>query len=106
MAELIVNIQFACQRHYFGSLAEKYFDDKLRDASTNRRHRQRTIDDFNRLPEEFSIDDVIKSLRMNVNTARSKVKRLLKDGAVEKCGEYVENGVCKHRYKKRAVLVF
>ena len=87
-------------------LAEKYFDDKLRDAATNRRHHQRTIEDFNRLPEEFSIDDVIKGLRMNVNTARSKVKRLLKDGAVEKCGEYVENGVCKHRYKKRAVLVF
>ena len=41
----------------------------------------------------------------NVDTVRSKVKHLLKDGAIEKCGEFVENGVCKHRYKKRAVLV-
>jgi len=106
LAELIVNIQFACQRHYFGSLAEKYFDDKLRDASTNRRHRQRTIEDFNRLPEEFSIDDVANSLHLCISSARTRVKRLLKDGAVVKCGEYVENGACKHRYKKKAVLVF
>ena len=105
LAELIVNIQFACQRHYFGSLAEKYFDDKLRDASTNRRHRQRTIEDFNRLPEEFTVDDVIRSLCMNVNTARTRVKRMLKDGNIEKVGEYVENGICKHRYKKKAIMV-
>ena len=26
--------------------------------------------------------------------------------AIEKCGEYVENGTCRHRNKKKAVLVF
>ncbi len=106
LAELIVNIQFACQRHYFGSLAEKYFDDKLRDVSTNRRHHQRTIEEFNRLGDVFTIDDVTNSFHVNINAARMRVKRLLKDGAVVKCGEYVENGVCKHRYKKKSVLVF
>ena len=106
LAELIVNIQFACQRHYFGALAEKYFDDKLRDASANRRHLQRTIEEFNRLGDEFTIDDVANSFHININTARMRVKRLLKDGAVEKCGEYVENGTCKHRYRKKAILVF
>ena len=106
LAELIVNIQFACQRHYFGALAEKYFDDKLRDATANRRHRQRTIEDFNRLPEEFTVDDVIKGLCMNVNTARTRVKRMLKDGNIVKVGEYVENGIWKHRYKKKAIMVF
>ena len=106
LAELIVNIQFACQRHYFGSLAEKYFDDKLRDASTNRRHHQRTIEEYNKLPEEFSIDDVARIFQLNIQTARKRVWRLVGDNAIEKCGEYVENGVCKHRYKKKAVLVF
>jgi len=101
-----VNIQFACQRHYFGSLAEKYFDDKLRDASTNRRHHQRTIEDYNRLPEEFTVDDVIRSLGMNIHSARTRVKRMLKDGNIVKIGECVENGVCKHRYKKKAIMVF
>ncbi len=33
LAELIVNIQYACQRHYFGAMAENYFDNKNRDAS-------------------------------------------------------------------------
>jgi len=106
LAELIVNIQFACQRHYFGSLAEKYFDDKLRDASTNRRHRQRTIEEYNKLPDEFSIDDVARIFQINIYTARTRVRRLVEDAAIEKCGEYVENGTCKHRYKKKAVMVF
>jgi hypothetical protein len=106
LAELIVNIQFACQRHYFGALAEKYFDDKLRDASTNRRHRQRTIEEYNKLPEEFSIDDVARIFQLNIHTARTRVRRLVEDDAIEKCGEYVENGSCKHRYKKKAVMVF
>ena len=106
LAELIVNIQFACQRHYFGALAEKYFDDKLRDASTNRRHHQRTIEEYNRLAEEFTIDDVVNCLHIGINAARSRVKRMVKDGAVAKCGEYVENGTTKVRYKKKAILVF
>ena len=29
----------------------------------------------------------------------------LKDGNIEKVGEYVENGICKHRYKKKAIMV-
>ena len=79
--------------------------DKLRDASTNRRHHQRTIEEFNRLGDEFTIDDVANSFHVNINAARMRVKRLLKDGVVAKCGEYVENGTCKHRYKKKAILV-
>ena len=106
LAELIVNIQFACQRHYFGSLAEKYFDDKLRDASTNRRHRQRTIEDYNKLPNEFSVEDVARIFQINIYTARTRVRRLVEDNAIEKCGGYVENGTCKNRYKKKAVMVF
>jgi hypothetical protein len=105
LAELIVNIQFACQRHYFGSLAEKYFDDKLRDAATNRRHHQKTIEEYNKLPEEFSIDDVARIFHINIYTARTRVRRLLEDNAIEKCGEYMDNKACKHRYKKKATLV-
>ena len=106
LAELIVNIQFACQRHYFGALAEKYFDDKLRDASTNRRHHQRTIEEYNKLPEVFSVDDVARMFQIGIYAARQRVRRLVEDDAIVKCGEYVENGTSKHRYKKKAVLVF
>ena len=106
LAELIVNIQFACQRHFFGSLAEKYFDDKLRDATTNRCHKQKTIEGYNRLPEQFTVDDVVKILSQNLNTARSRVKRLQKDGVIEKCGEKYENGGKKFIYKKKGLLIF
>ena len=106
LAELIVNMQFACQRHFFGSLAEKYFDDKLRDVSANRRHSQKTIEGFNRLSEEFTVDDVMKAFNQGVYAARMKVKRLVEDGAIEKVGELVENGASKYIYKKKCALVF
>ena len=36
--------EYACQRHYFGALAEKYFDDKTRDAAANTPRRAKTIE--------------------------------------------------------------
>ena len=54
LAEMIVNIQYACQRHYFGTMAENYFDNKMRDASVNIRRQPKTIEAFQRLPEEVS----------------------------------------------------
>ncbi len=101
LAELIVNIQYACQRHYFGAMAEAYFDNKLKDASVNVRRRQKTIEGFNRLPEEFTIDDVMRCFSMpSINAARVRTHRLVKDGLAEKAGDYVENGTTKAMYKK------
>ena len=106
LAELIVTIQYACQRHYFGALAEKYFDDKTRDAAANTPRRAKTIEAFNRLPEVFTIDDVMRcfGLAQN-NSARARVFRLLKDGLVEKADEFVENGTTKAKYKKTGAVM-
>ena len=101
LTELIVNIQYACQRHYFGAMAEAYFDNKLKDAAANVQRRQKTIEGFNRLPEEYTIDDVMRCFVMNsISAARSRAFRLMKDGLAEKSGEYVENGTTKAKYKK------
>ena len=101
LAELIVNIQFACQRHYFGAMAEAYFDNKLKDASVNVQRRQKTIEGFNRLPEDFIIDDVMRCFSMpSINAARMRTHRLVNDGLAEKAGEYVENGTTKAKYRK------
>ena len=101
LAELIVNIQYACQRHYFGALAEKYFDDKTRDAAANVQRRGKTIESFNRLPEEFTVDDVMRCFTLKSNTsARTRVVRLLKDRLAEKVDEFVENGTTKAVFKK------
>ena len=106
LAELIVNIQYACQRHYFGALAEKYFDDKTRDAAANVQRRGKTIESFNRLPEEFTVDDVMRCFGLTQNnSARARVFRLLKDGLVKKVDEFVENGTIKAKYRKTGSIM-
>ena len=106
LAELIVNIQYACQRHYFGALAEKYFDDKTRDAAANVQRRGKTIESFNRLPEEFTVDDVMRCFTLKSNaSARTKVVRLLKDRLAEKVEEFVENGTTKAKYRKTGSIM-
>ena len=106
LAELIVNMQFACQRHYFGALAEAYFDNKLREAAVNVQRKQKTIDDFNRLPDEFTAEDVMKYFMLaNINAARTRIKRLQKDHLIEKVSEYLENGRVKGKYSKTGKIM-
>ena len=106
LAETITNIQYACQRHYFGAMAEAYFDNKLKDASVNVQRRQRTIEGFNRLPEEFTIEDAMRCFSMtNDAVARVKINRLMKDHLVEKAGEFVDNGTTKAVFKKTGCMM-
>ena len=88
LAELIVNIQYACQRHYFGAMAENYFDNKLKDASVNVQRKQKTLEAFNRLPDEFTIEDVVHCFNLgSAASARKKVTRLCRDHLIEKVSE-------------------
>ena len=106
LAELITNIQFACQRHYFGAMAEKYFDDKDRDASVNVQRRQKTIEAFNRLPEEFTSEDVKRCFQLNSESAvKMRINRLIKDNLIQKIDEYVSNGTTKSKYGKTGVVM-
>ena len=106
LAETITNIQYACQRHYFGAMAEAYFDNKLKDASVNVQRRQRTIEGFNRLPEEFTIEDAMRCFSLtNDAVARVKINRLMKDHLVEKAGEFVENVTTKAVFKKTGCMM-
>ena len=48
------------------------------------------------LPEEFTIDDVMRCFGLvQNNSARARVFRLQKDGLVEKVDEFVDNGTTK-----------
>ncbi len=101
LAELIVNMQYACQRHYFGAMAEAYFDNKLKDANINVQRRQKTIEGFQRLPEEFTSEDVIKCFSLtSEGVARMKISRMMKDHLVEKVGSTPNKGSYKAVYKK------
>jgi len=106
LAELIVNIQYACQRHFFGGLAEKYFDDKLREASYNVQRRQKTFEGFERLPEEFTVNDVEKCFSLNnVSAAKARIRSLLQDHLIIKVGEFSENGTHKAKYSKSGKMM-
>ena len=88
LAELIVNIQYACQRHYFGAMAEAYFDNKLKDASVNVQRRQKTFEGFERLPETFTSEDVMRCFGLASDGAvRSKTRRLMSDHLIEKVSD-------------------
>ena len=104
LAELIVNMQYACQRHYFGAMAEAYFDNKLKDASVNVQRKQKTIEGFDRLPEKFSIEDVVRCFNLGSDaSARKKVTRLQRDHLVEKISE--EKGKQKALYRKTGTII-
>ncbi len=88
LAEMLVNIQFLCQRHYFGAMADAYFDNKLKDASVNVQRKHKTFDAFDRLPEEFTIADVMRCFHLSSEaSARSKTSRLQRDHLIEKVND-------------------
>ncbi len=107
LTELLVNIQYACQRHYFGALAEKYFDSRWRDAATNMKRQQKTLVAFERLPEEFTVEDAMRCFQLNTEgAARSKIHRLICDHLVEKVlkGKRTGNGE-KAVFRKTGVMM-
>ena len=105
LAELIVNIQYTCQRHFFGRMAETYFENKNRDASVNVRRNQKTIECFNRLPEEFTIEDVMRCFSLSIESARVRANRLVADSVAVKVGQFKENGSSKSKYRKTGTMM-
>ena len=106
LAELIVNIQYACQRHFFGAMAEHYFENQSREANVNVQRRQKTFDGFERLPEEFTSDDVIRVFSLaNDATARSKISRLQCDHLIEKESDGRGNTQGKTVYRKTGIVM-
>ena len=101
LAELLVNIQYACQRHFFGKMAEEYFEQQQQEACVGIRRKDKTIEAYQRLPEEFTVEDVMRCFGApTVNAARTRICRLTADRLVEKTGTQNENGAAKARYRK------
>ena len=105
LCELLTNIHHACQIHYFLGMAENYFDNQLAEAASTKTHRLKTVEGFNKLPKEFTVEDVMRCFNLKWEAARTKVKRLMSDHIVEKTGEYVENGTTKAKYTKIGILL-
>ncbi len=97
LCELIARIQYATQQHFFGVLAEKYFDDMNGDVQiTGKRHYQKTVNGFNQLPEVFTKTDVMKCFGYNNSNGVSvKIKRLSEMNLIEPINE--GNDIGKYR---------
>ena len=106
LAELITNIQYACQKYYFGAMAENYFDNKLRDANVNVQRQARTKENFDRLPEEFTTEDVMRCFNLHSNsTARSRISRLIADKLIERLKDAMVDGARKVYYRKTGTIM-
>ena len=84
LCELIARIQYATQQHFFGVMAEKYFDEMNSDVQiSGKRHQLRSVNGFNLLPDEFSKADVMKCYGYDKeNSADQKISRLKKGGYI------------------------
>ena len=106
LVELLTNIHFACQKHYFGAMAEMYFDNRDKEASVNHQRHQKTVEAFNRLPEEFTTDDVMRCFNLKSETAAyTRVGRMQKDGLAVKKDSFNKNGHTKSIYRKTGVVM-
>ena len=106
LCELIARIQYATQQHFFGVMAEKYFDDMNNDVQiTGKRHQQKSVDGYNRLPEVFTTEDVMKCFGYSSDSSvNGKIKRLIDANLVVKCESYQENGHVRYKYKKVSAM--
>jgi hypothetical protein len=98
LCELIARIQYATQQHFFGVMAEKYFDDMNNDVQiSGKRHQQKSVDGYNRLPEVFTNEDVLKSFgyKEDGSAVYMKIRRLIDQGLIEKILEGDDKGKFK-----------
>ena len=86
LCELIARIQYATQQHFFGVMAEKYFDDMNNDVQiTGRRHHQKSVVSYNRLPEVFTKEDIASCFGYKTqNAIDMRILRLLNEQFIKK----------------------
>ena len=97
LCELVARIQYATQQHFFGVMAEKYFDDMNNDVQIiGKRHQQRSLDGYYKLPDIFTREDVMKCFGYeNENSVNTKLRRLLEGHLIEKISEGKDKGCYK-----------
>ena len=88
-------------------MAEKYFDDMNNDVHiVGKRHFQKSVEGYNRLPDVFTADDVGKCFGyQSESSIYVKLKRLIDNKMVEVSDEYIENGRKRNRYRKIQQLI-
>lgn len=85
LCDLVLDIQYHTQLHWFYDLHRKYYDDQLIDAAQQRRRTNKFVECFRQLPEEFTTEKFAQVFGYANNRSGQKtLERLLSDKAIER----------------------
>lgn len=85
LCDLVLDIQYRTQLHWFYDLHRMYYDNQLRDAAQVRRRTNKFIECFRQLPEEFTTEKFAQVFGYANNRAGQKtLQRLQEDKAIER----------------------
>lgn len=85
LCDLVLDIQYRTQLHWYYDLHRLYYDNQLRDAAQQRRRSTKFIECFRQLPEEFSTEQFAQVFGYANNRAGQKtLQRLEADKAIER----------------------
>ena len=84
--QLILDIQYRCQHHFYGGLAYNYYDNQARDKAANYTcHTSRFAQCFKMLPEKFSRQQFAKTFDIaNPDSCGKQIDGLIKEGAIKR----------------------
>ena len=91
LCRLAMEIQYKCQKFYFGEMAFNYFADQNKEF-VQRRRTTRYDECFRKLPDEFKTQQFMDCFGCSQPSASRGIQRLMADGVVER----VQHG----RYRK------
>ena len=85
LCDLVLDIQYRTQLHWFYDLHRIYYDNQLREAAQQRRRTSKFKECFRQLPEEFSNDQFSKVFGYaNNHSGQKTLDRLIEDKAVKR----------------------
>jgi hypothetical protein len=84
--QLVLDIQYRCQHHFYGGLAYNYYDNQARDKAANYTcHTSRFAQCFKMLPEKFSRQQFAKTFDIaNPDSCGKQIEGLIKEGAIKR----------------------
>ena len=85
LCDLVLDIQYRTQLHWFYDLHRKYYDDQLSEAAMQRRRTNKFIECFRQLPDEFTTEKFAQVFGYaNNRSAQKTLERLIEDKAIER----------------------
>lgn len=85
LCDLVLDIQYRTQLHWFYGLHRKYYDDQMYNYSVQKRRTNKFLECFRKLPEEFSTDKFAEVFGYANNRSGQKtLERLIADKAIER----------------------